>query len=53
MLNCEDSETLEWVARAAVDGPTLTVFKARLDWIFEQRGLVEGMPVHGTRAIAR
>lgn len=37
----------------AVDRPTLIVFKARLDWIFEQSGLVEGIPVHGTGAGTR
>lgn len=36
--------------RAAVNGLTLTVFKARMGWIFEQLGLGEGVPVHSMGA---
>jgi len=32
-----------------VDASSLEVFKTRLDGVFEQPGLVEGVPAHGCK----
>ena len=48
ILHCEGSEAPEQVAQRSCGCPIPGSVQGEVGWGFEQAGLVEGVPVHGT-----
>ena len=53
VLHCEGGEALEQVAQRGCGCPIPGRVQGQVGWVFEQPGLVEGVPAHGMGVGAR
>lgn len=53
IFHSKDGDAQEWVAQGSSGCPSLPVFSRLVQWVFEQPGLMEGVPACGRRVGTR